>query len=104
MGYAPDYVLGMWMMLQEKTPSDYVLATGETHSLSEFLEIAFKFFNLDYQKFVRTRQKFIRPSEPTKLCGDSTKARKELGWKTSLSFKEVIYSMCEYSNSKIKTK
>ena len=74
-GYAPDYVLGMWMMLEEKTPSDYVLATGETHSLSS-LEIAFKFFNLDYQKFVRTRQKLFVQVNRQNFCGDSTKARK----------------------------
>ena len=61
-GYAPDYVLGMWMMLQQKKPSDYVLATGKTHKLSEFLESAFKYFDLDSQLYVRTNEKFIRPS------------------------------------------
>ena len=76
-GYAPDYVLGMWMMLQQEAPSDYVLATGTPHKLSEFLKIAFQYFDLDYQKYVRVNKKFIRPNEPQKLCGDSsTKARK----------------------------
>ncbi len=94
-GYAPDYVLGMWMMLQQETPSDYVLATGITHKLSEFLETAFQYFNLDYSRYVHIDQKLIRPNEPQKLCGDSTKAKRILGWKTSLSFSETVKNMCE---------
>ena len=94
-GYAPDYVLGMWMMLQQETPSDYVLATGTTHKLSEFLEITFHYFDLDYQNYVRMNKKFIRPNEPQKLCGDSSKARKILGWKPSLGFSELVHGMCE---------
>ena len=94
-GYAPDYVFGMWLMLQQETPSDYVLATGKTHKLSEFLETAFRYFDLDYQKYVRINQKFIRPNEPQKLCGDSSKAQKILGWKPSLNFSELIHEMCE---------
>ena len=94
-GYAPDYVLGMWMMLQQETPSDYVLATGTTHKLSEFLEITFLYFDLDYQNYVRENKKFIRPNEPQKLCGDPSKARKILGWKPSLGFSELVHGMCE---------
>jgi len=94
-GYAPDYVLGMWMMLQQKAPSDYVLATAKPHKLSEFLKTAFQYFNLDYQKYLRVNKKFMRPNEPRKLCGDSTKARKILGWKPSLNFTEMIHEMCE---------
>ena len=94
-GYAPDYVLGMWLMLQQESPSDYVLATGTTHKLSEFLESAFQYFDLDYQKYVRVNQKFIRPNEPQKLCGDSSKARNHLGWKPSLSFSELVLEMCQ---------
>ena len=94
-GYAPDYVLGIWLMLQQETPSDYVLATGTTHKLSEFLETAFQYFDLDYQKYVRVNQKFIRPNEPQKLCGDSSKAQKILHWKPSLSFTELIHEMCK---------
>ena len=63
-GYAPDFVLGMWMMLQQENPSDYVLATGISHKLSEFLEIAFKYFDLDYQKYIHVNKKFFRPNEP----------------------------------------
>ena len=96
-GYAPDYVMGMWMMLQQEDPSDYVLATGKTHKLSEFLEITFQYFNLDYQIYVRVNKKFIRPNEPQKLCGDSMKARKILGWEPSLNFKELVHEMCEAS-------
>ena len=94
-GYAPDYVLGMWLILQQETPSDYVLATGTTHKLSEFLETAFHYFDLDYKKYVRVNKKFIRPNEPQKLCGDSSKAQKNLKWKPSLSFTELIHEMCK---------
>jgi GDPmannose 4,6-dehydratase len=99
-GYAPDYVLGMWLMLQQETSSDYVLATGKTHKLSEFLKITFKFFDLDYQKYVRVNKKFIRPNEPQKLCGDSSKARNILKWKPTLNFSELIHAMCEAVSKK----
>ena len=94
-GYAPDYVCGMWLMLQQETPSDYILATGTTHKLFEFLEIAFQYFDLDYKKYVRINKQFIRPNEPQKLCGDSSKAQKFLNWKPSLSFTELILEMCK---------
>jgi GDPmannose 4,6-dehydratase len=94
-GYALDYVLGMWLMLQQENPSDYVLATGIAHKLSDFLEIAFKYFDLNYKKYVRVNKKFIRPNEPQKLCGDSSKAQKILNWKPSLSFTELIHEMCK---------
>lgn len=99
-GYAPDYVLGMWMMLQQETSSDYVLATGVTNKLSEFLEKAFEFFDLDYQKYIRVHQKFIRPNEPQRLCGDSSKAQNILDWKPSLNFTELIHKMCESVSQK----
>jgi GDPmannose 4,6-dehydratase len=94
-GYAPDYVHGMWLMLQQETPSDYILATGTTHKLLDFLETAFHYFGLDYNKYVRVNQKFIRPNEPQKLCGDSLKAQKFLNWKPSVSFTELIHEMCK---------
>jgi len=94
-GYAPDYVLGMWLMLQQETASDYVLATGTTHKLSEFLETAFQYFDLDYQRYIRVNQKFIRPNEPQRLCGDSSKAQNILNWKQSLNFNELIHEMCK---------
>jgi GDPmannose 4,6-dehydratase len=85
----------MWMMLQDETPSDYVLATGTAHKLSEFIEMAFQYFDLDFEKYVMVNKKFLRPNEPHKLCGDASKARKLLGWKPSLSFAELIYEMCK---------
>ena len=94
-GYAPDYVQGMWLMLQQEIPSDYVLATGTTHKLSVFLETAFQYFDLDYRKYVQVNKKLVRPNEPQRLCGDSTKAQKNLGWETSLNFTELIHEMCE---------
>ena len=94
-GYAPDYVLGMWLMLQQENPSDYILATGTTHKLSEFLETAFQYFDLDYQKYIRLNKNFIRPNEPQKLCGDSSKAQKNLNWKPSINFTELIHEMCK---------
>jgi GDPmannose 4,6-dehydratase len=99
-GYAPDYVLGMWLMLQQQTPSDYILASGTTHKLSEFLETAFQYFDLDCKKYVRVNKKFIRPNEPQRLCGDSSKAQKILNWKPSLSFTELIHDMCEAVSNK----
>lgn len=94
-GYAPDYVQGMWLMLQQENASDYVLATGTTHKLLEFLKVASEYFDLDYKKYIRANNKFIRPNEPQKLCGDSSKAQKILGWKPSVSFRELIFLMCE---------
>ncbi len=94
-GYAPDYVRGMWLMLQAETSSDYILATGTTHKLSEFLEIAFQYFDLDYKKYVRVNKKFIRPNEPQRLCGHPSKAKNFLNWKPSLNFTELIHEMCE---------
>jgi len=94
-GYAPDYVQGMWMMLQQEKSDDYILATGSTHKLSDFLKFAFEYFGLNHEEFVRLNPKFIRPSEPQKLCGDASKARKQLGWKNSCSFQQIIAEMCE---------
>ena len=94
-GYAPDYVLGIWLMLQQETPTDFVLATGTSHKLSEFLETTFQYYDLDYQKYVRVNKKFIRPNEPQRLCGDSSKAKNILNWKQSLNFTELIHEMCK---------
>ena len=76
----------MWLMLQQENPSDYVLATGTTHKLSEFLETAFQYFDLNHSRFVRVNQKFIRPNEPQRLCGDSSKAQRILNWKPIFRF------------------
>ena len=94
-GHAKDYVEGMWLMLQQEKPNDYILATGETHSLKDFLSLAFEYFELDYRDFVSINKRFVRPNEPQRLCGDSTKARSVLGWETTYSFEEIIREMCE---------
>ena len=94
-GYAPDYVHGMWMMLQQEQADDYILTTGKTHKLSEFLKLSFEYFGLDHKKHIRINPKFVRPNEPSQLCGDSSKAQNILGWKPSVSFEQVIHEMCE---------
>ena len=94
-GYAPDYVQGMWKMLQQDQADDYILATGKTHKLAGFLKLAFEYFGLNHEKHVRINPKFVRPNEPTKLCGDSSKAQNILGWKPSVSFEKIVSEMCE---------
>ena len=82
-------------MMQHKTPDDWVLATGETHSVKEFVEIAFKLVDLDWQKFVKTNEKFLRPNEVDHLLGDSSKAKKDLNWNPEVSFEELVKMMVE---------
>jgi GDPmannose 4,6-dehydratase len=94
-GFAGDYVEAMWMMLQHDTPDDYVVATGETHTVKEFCEIAFEAAGLDWEKYVKIDPKFLRPAEVNLLLGDSSKARKVLGWKPKVSFKELVHMMVE---------
>jgi len=94
-GYAPDYVRGMWMMLQQEQSDDYILATGNTHKLSDFLKLSFGYFGLDHERYVRINPKFVRPNEPVQLCGNSSKAQKILGWKPSVSFEKMVHEMCE---------
>ncbi|MBI2599100.1 GDP-mannose 4,6-dehydratase [Candidatus Curtissbacteria bacterium] len=93
-GFAGDYVQAMWLMLQQAKPDDYVVATGENHSVKEFVEEAFKVIGIsDWQKYVKTSKEFIRPAEVDFLIGDSTKARKVLGWKPQVNFKELVEMM-----------
>ncbi len=94
-GYAKDYVKAMWMMLQQPQPEDYVIATGETHSVREFLELAFGHVNLNWQDYVEFDPRYLRPTEVDLLIGDSTKARKKLGWKPSVTFEELVALMVE---------
>ncbi len=94
-GYAKDYVQAMWLMLQHEIPDDYVIATGETYSIKEFLEIAFSYVNLDWQDFVAFDERYLRPAEVDLLIGDPTKAKKTLGWKHSVTFKELVHLMVE---------
>ncbi|MEJ6480751.1 GDP-mannose 4,6-dehydratase [Nostoc punctiforme UO1] len=94
-GYAKDYVKAMWLMLQQDQPDDYVIATGETHSVREFLELAFSYVNLNWQDYVEFDERYLRPSEVDLLIGDATKARQNLGWKTSVTFEELVSLMVE---------
>ncbi len=92
-GHAREYVAAMWMMLQQATPDDYVVATGETHSVREFVELAFSYADLDYRKYVVTDTGLFRPSEVTLLLGDASKARQVLGWSHQTSFAQLVREM-----------
>jgi GDPmannose 4,6-dehydratase len=94
-GYAGDYVEAMWRMLQQDTPEDFVISTGETHSVREFCEIAFSHVDLDYREFVTTDPSFLRPAEVDVLQGDSTKARDALGWKPQVDFPTLVKMMTD---------
>ena len=94
-GHARDYVNAMWLMLQQKRPDDYVIGTGVQHSVEDFLKIAFSHVNLDYKKYVKISQEFIRPTEVYSLQADFSKARKLLKWKPKVSFKELVVEMVE---------
>ncbi len=94
-GFAGDYVKAMWMMLQQDEPDDYVIATGETYSVKCFLEKVFGYLNLDWNEFVRIDPVYFRPAEVELLLGDSTKARKKLGWEPSVSFDELVKMMVD---------
>ncbi len=94
-GYAGDYVEAMWKMLQQKKPEDFVVGTGRTHSVKDFLKIAFEYVNLDYKKYVKFDKKLIRPKENIILCADNKKAQKTLRWKPKTTFKEMIYKMID---------
>ena len=95
-GYAKDYVRAMWMMLQQNEANDYVIATNETHSIKEFLEIAFTYVNLNWQDYVEFDSRYLRPAEVDLLIGDCTKAREKLGWKPSVTFTELVHLMVDY--------
>ncbi|MCA9064274.1 MAG: GDP-mannose 4,6-dehydratase [Planctomycetaceae bacterium] len=94
-GYAGDYVDAMWRMLQQDAPGDYVIATGEAHSVRDLLTFAFGHLNLDYQDFVKTAQKYYRPAEVDCVVGDASRAREALGWQPRVSFRELIQMMVE---------
>jgi len=94
-GYTKDYVQAVYMMLQHYMPDDYVIATGETHSVREFLDIVFNHLNLDPDHYVKIDPKYLRPSEVDILVGDASKARRVLGWKPTVSFKELAIMMTE---------
>jgi GDPmannose 4,6-dehydratase len=92
-GYAPDYIEAMWMMLQQPEGDDYVIATGETHSVREFLELSFGMVGLDYEKHVKLDERYYRPTEVDLLIGDATKAKKKLNWTPKVGFRELVRIM-----------
>jgi GDPmannose 4,6-dehydratase len=94
-GYAKDYVQAMWLMLQQDEPDDYVVATNETHSIREFLDIAFNHVNLDWHDYVEFDPRYLRPAEVDLLIGDATKAHQKLGWTPSVTFEELVHLMVE---------
>ena len=94
-GFAGDYVKGMWMMMNHDTPSDWVLATGESHSVREFLDIGFKEVGLNYEDYVVTSEKYLRPNEVNHLLGDPSKAKQYLGWEPETSFQELVNLMVQ---------
>ena len=94
-GFAPDYVEAMWMMLQQPQPDDYVIATGETHSVREFAQLAFSFAGLEWTKYVEIDPRYLRPTEVDILQGDASKARAKLGWQPKTGFKELVKLMVD---------
>lgn len=94
-GFAGDYVRAMWLMLQQEKPVDYVIATGEKHTVRELVSLAFSHVGLDWQKYVRTDPSLLRPAEVNKLCGNAAKARAELGWQPRVGFTELIRMMVD---------
>jgi len=101
-GYAKDYVHGMWLMMQHKNPEDWVLATGVTKTVREFAIEAFNHVNLNWEDFVLTSEKYLRPNEVDYLLGDSSKARKELKWKPSVDFSGLVEIMVEHDINEAK--
>lgn len=94
-GFAGDYVEAMWLMLQHSKPDDYVIATGETHSVREFLEEAFGYVGLNWKKYVKIDPRYFRPVEVDYLCGNSSKARQILGWKPKVQFRQLVRMMVD---------
>jgi GDPmannose 4,6-dehydratase len=103
-GYAGDYVEAMWLMLQQDAPDNFVIGTGETHSVREFCEIAFGHVGLDYSDFVVRDERFYRPAEVDLLISDPSKANTKLGWKPTVSFKELVIMMVEADMERVTAK
>ncbi len=101
-GFAGDYIKAMWLMLQQDKPDDYVISTGKTHSVKELVETAFTHAGLDWEKFVKTDPRFLRPAEVDLLIGDSSKAKKKLNWKPDVNFKELVGMMVDSDIKMIK--
>ena len=94
-GYAKEYVEAMWLMLQQPEPDDYVIATNETHTIREYLEVAFGRVGLDWQKYVGIDPRYYRPAEVELLIGDASKAKRKMGWEPKTKFKDLIELMVD---------
>jgi GDPmannose 4,6-dehydratase len=94
-GYTPEYVEAMWLMLQQKKPDDYVMGTGEAHSVREFAEEAFSYAGLDWKEYVRIDPRYFRPTETEVLIADASKAREKLGWEPKVTFRELVRIMVD---------
>jgi len=101
-GYAKEFVEAMWRMLQQPEPDDYVIATGESHSVREFLELAFSHMGLDWNRHVEIDPRYFRPAEVDLLLGDPSKARRKLGWEAKTKFKELVTLMVDEDVRRLK--
>ena len=102
-GFARDYMDGAWRMLQAESPDDYVLATGETHSVRDFLDEAFRYAGLEWEKYVKIDERYFRPSEVDLLLGDASKAQEKLGWEPSVRFAELVRMMVDHDRERRQT-
>ncbi|MBA2113324.1 GDP-mannose 4,6-dehydratase [Bremerella alba] len=101
-GFAGDYVEAMWLMLQADTPDDFVVATGQKHTVREFCRLAFERVNLEWEKYVVVDERFYRPADVNTLCGDPSKAREELGWEPKVSFEQLVHMMVDEDMKRVK--
>lgn len=102
-GFAGDYVRAMWLMLQQDEPDDYVVATGEAHSVQELVEVAFAHVGLDWEKHVGVDQRYLRPAEVDHLIGNPEKARRQLGWTPTVDFKALVTMMVDADIARLKS-
>ncbi len=103
-GYTGDYVRAMWLMLQQDEPEDFVIGTGETHSVRELCEVAFSHVGLDYRDYVKQDPRFFRPAEVDILVADASKAREKLGWEPRVTFEELIHMMVDADLERLERK
>ncbi len=103
-GFAGDYVVAMWLMLQQEKPENFVISSNENHTVRDFAEIAFSRLDLDYKQYVKIDQRFVRPAEVDILLGDSTQARKKLGWVPKVSFRQLVEMMVDSDLATLKKK
>jgi GDPmannose 4,6-dehydratase len=102
-GHAKEYVQAMWLMLQQENPDDYVIATGETHSVREFLEVVFEHVGLNWHDYVEIDARYYRPAEVDLLIGDYGKAKRKLGWEPKIKFGDLAREMVEYELNAVST-